>query len=293
MKFAIITSIKDQAGINIHDSLVKNYGFLESGNFEEKSKHFLDIKKNSVELFVVNNESVFEEKLDERIDADYFIFATRHQSSSETPSFTVHPIGNWEKAEMGGEEKKLCLAPSALLKLSLNTLNEKIEEYGMNDVSVLYESTHHGPLLSKPAMFIEIGSTRRQWSDERFGNLMSHAIISAIEKFAMHKSSSEKFRAAIGIGGLHYANNFLKIIRNTDIAMGHICPKYNLHNLNKSLIKQALEKTENDFESDSESSSGKAEKLVILDWKGLGDEKERIVNVLEELNIRYLKTTGF
>ncbi|HLD89090.1 MAG TPA: D-aminoacyl-tRNA deacylase [Candidatus Nanoarchaeia archaeon] len=284
MKFAIITSIKDQAGINIHDSLVKNHGFSENGTLDGNSKYSLELKKNPVELLTVKKESVFEKDIDKRIDADYFIFATRHQSSSEAPAFTVHPIGNWGEAEMGGEAKKLCIAPSALMKISIQTLDEKAEEHKLKGTEVLFESTHHGPLLSKPVMFIEIGSSRKQWGDTNIGKIMADSIIASIEKFIAHIKSESRFKTAVGIGGIHYANNFMKIIRNTDIAMGHICPKYNLHNFNKALLFQAIEKTE----KDSGETPG-----VIIDWKGLGDEKKNIRQLMDELKIEYRKTTDF
>ena len=57
-----------------------------------------------------------------------------------------------------------------------------------------------------------------------------------------------------GIGGLHYANNFNKRILDSDIAIGHICPKYALENLDKEMILQGMSKT-----------VPKAD-FVLLDW---------------------------
>ena len=75
--------------------------------------------------------------------------------------------------------------------------------------------------------------------------------------------------------------NFKKIQLQSDIAIGHVCPKYNLPNLDKEMILQALEKT-----------TPKAN-LIIVDWKGMGEHKERIVNILNEIGIEWKKTKDY
>ncbi len=64
----------------------------------------------------------------------------------------------------------------------------------------------------------------------------------------------------------------------TDIAISHICPKYHLSKLNEELIKQSIQKT--------------VEKVnfIVLDWKGLGAEKQRIVETLKNLNLEIKRT---
>jgi D-tyrosyl-tRNA(Tyr) deacylase len=71
--------------------------------------------------------------------------------------------------------------------------------------------------------------------------------------------------------------NLAKLIERNNIALGHICPKYALANLNKEMIKQALNRTT------------EIVKEVILEWKGLGTEKERIVSILKEMNISFIR----
>jgi D-tyrosyl-tRNA(Tyr) deacylase len=62
---------------------------------------------------------------------------------------------------------------------------------------------------------------------------------------------------------------------NSDYAVGHICPKHMLGNLDSKLLKQAVEKNGSRFS------------MVVLDWKGLGAEKARIVSLLDDLGIKY------
>jgi D-tyrosyl-tRNA(Tyr) deacylase len=65
--------------------------------------------------------------------------------------------------------------------------------------------------------------------------------------------------------------NFMKLIDK--YAFGHVCPKHQLVNLDESMIRQVLEKNSVDD--------------VILDWKGLGPEKNRIVTLLKEMKIEF------
>ena len=62
---------------------------------------------------------------------------------------------------------------------------------------------------------------------------------------------------------------------------GHICGKYDLENLDLELIKEAMEKT-----------MPKA-KFILLDWKDLGKEKQNIVKILDENNIKFERSDRF
>ena len=244
---AIIVSKKDTAGMNIKECL-ENY----------------DLEKYDTKLFMVEKESVFNENIDEEIDADFFIFATKHKSESKINSLSVHTAGNWTKAanEHGGQDRKLCIAPAAYLKMALLKLMELAKDI---DFEVVQECSHHGPFLeSKPSMFIEIGSSEEQWKNKQAGEIIAKTIIYLLE------NKPPSCRAAFGIGGLHHTPILTKTMLKTDIAFGHVCPKYMLEFLDKEMILQAIEKTE-----------PKAE-LGVLDWKGLGKEKTRIKGLLEE-----------
>lgn len=257
MKFAVIISKKDSAGMNIK-------GFLDTGFLE---------KHNAV-IHLLEEESVYAENIDQKVKADLFIFATKHRSEKGAPSLSVHSPGNWAKAELGGQNRKLCIAPALYLReglIKLNQLNEKTKL----DFDVVQECTHHGPYLEKQAMFIEIGSAQKEWENKTAGKIIAETIHFLISE------KPENVQTAFGIGGLHTTPNFLKLILDKNIALGHVCPKYMLEYLNKELILQAIEKThpKND--------------LIILDWKGLKTEKQRIVGMLDELGLEYKRTGDF
>ena len=266
MNIAIISSSKDLAGVNIRNNLIEIFNFegidekFDSNNVYEYNK----IKNKNIKSYLINSDLIHAENIDKKIEADVFIFASKHKSKENTPSFTVHPIGNWDKAEFGGEERKLCLSSAVLLK----NLFIKLNKNGNKNYEISMEATHHGPYISKPAVFVEIGSTEKEWSDKSNGEIIAKTIISTLNQ-------DNKYKIAVGIGGTHYCTNFNKIVLSTDIALSHICPKYHLDKLNEGLLQQSIEKTKE-----------KAD-FILLDWKGLGTEKQRILNLLKNINLEF------
>lgn len=261
MEFAIIASSKDPAGINIRNNLIELF------DFEELNEKFYD--HNNIKLYLTNQELVYAENIDNGIDADFLIFASKHRSKENTPSFAVHGIGNWNEARLGGKEKMLCPSSAVLLKNLFIELNKNAKQ---SEYEITLEATHHGPYVEKPSVFVEIGSTEKEWSDKQNGEIIAKTIMNAIG------NEKKDYKIAIGIGGPHYTMNFNKIALRTDIALSHICPKYALQNLDEELIKQAVQKTVEKVD------------FVLLDWKGLGQEKQRIIEMLKKLNLEFRRT---
>ncbi len=249
---AIITSKQDLAGVNIAEELKKE-----------------PLEKYNAELYEVEEKSVNAENIDKKIEADLFIFATKHESKSGIPSLSVHSPGNWGIAELGGKDNELCICPASYLKEALIFL----EKNNTINYDIVQECTHHGPFLEKPCFFIEIGSTEKEWKNKEAGKIITKTIIYLL------KNKPKQYESAVGLGGLHTTPNFKKIILNSDIAIGHVCPKYNLENLNENNLKQAIEKT-----------IPKSE-LIILDWKGLKEHKEKVK--LLTSNFKVKRTSDF
>ena len=121
MNIAIISSSKDPAGVNIRNSLIELFSFEKTNEKFDGNDIFVfnEIQNKSIKLYLINEDLIFSENIDKKIDADFFVFASKHRSKENTPSFAVHPIGNWDKAEFGGQEKKLCSSSAVLLKIFL------------------------------------------------------------------------------------------------------------------------------------------------------------------------------
>ncbi|MFH1642585.1 MAG: D-aminoacyl-tRNA deacylase [Nanoarchaeota archaeon] len=255
MKTAIIISKQDPAGVNIAECLT-DYSLEE-----------LDAK-----IYPQEKESIYCEEIDKEINADLFIFATKHQSIKGVNSLSCHCPGNWGKAEAGGKDKNLCIAPALYIKeifLLLNRLNTL-------DFEVTMECTHHGPYLDKPSFFIEIGSNNEQWTNIDAGKIIAQVIIEFLKK--LKNNAIKTYEVAVGIGGTHYLSKLNKFQLNSYIAIGHTCPKHMLKELDEKMIIQSIEKTtpKPDF--------------MLLDWKGLGKEKANIIELLTRLRIPFKKT---
>jgi len=267
MNTAIIISKKDIAGTNIKQQLLELFDFKKlEENLDNNPIYQLNINNKTIKLYTLNNDTIHAENLDKKINADLFIFATRHRAKAGVKTLCLHTPGNWGKAEFGGKEKQLCTAAPSYIKDAFLILNDLAKD---QDYEKTLEVTHHGPFIEKPCFFIEIGSSEEQWKDKNAAKIIAKTIIKLLQ------TEKKEHKVAFGIGGPHYASNFNKILLKTDIAIGHICPKYALQDLDEQMIKQAIEKTNEKVD------------FVLLDWKGLGKEKQRVVNILEKNSISY------
>ena len=80
MRIAIITSIQDPAGRNIREALQSLYPW-EQGRLRRNA---------TLTLHEIEQDTVEYEHIDKDIEADIIVFATKHQSRSGIPSFSVH-----------------------------------------------------------------------------------------------------------------------------------------------------------------------------------------------------------
>src|SRR3989338_3993884 len=183
---------------------------------------------------MLNNEMIYAYDINKKINADFFVFISRHVSKENTPAFTAHSIGNWGNAEFGGKSNALCPSSAVFLKRVFLELAEKAK--GKRGYEITLEATHHGPFIGKPTLFIEIGSTEKEWADEGNGKIIANAIINSIKNYE-HAERNDKI--AIGLGGTHYCNNFVKIIQRKNIAFSYICPKHSLGKLDENLLNEA------------------------------------------------------
>jgi len=193
------------------------------------------------------------------------IFASKHASKEGVPTLTVHSDGNFCKAEVGGKDCSLSIAPAPYLKSALLFYYEN----QLPGYKVSLEVTHHGPNLNKPSLWIEVGSTEREWNDHK-------AIILACENIVNLKPIESE--VVVGFGGPHYAPKFTKVIINEDVAIGHIMPKYVMDHVKVNMIKEMINNTIPKVD------------YALIDWKGTkSDFRRKIISKLEELNIEYKK----
>jgi len=138
------------------------------------------------------------------------------------------------------------------------------------------ESTHHGPYIETPSLFIEIGSTSEEWNDKKAGDLIAKTIIQAVNTFKENKN----IKPAFGIGGPHYCPNFNEIQLGNKFAISHVIAEYALP-LTPSMVTEAINKTLPKIN------------CVLVDWKGLGNATQRnnALELLKKFNLEIVKTS--
>ena len=255
--FLIVASKLDKAGINITTQL----------------SQFGDYK-----FYLVDKEIIYTENLDmEKINQyDFIIFASKHKSESKEKTLSVHAPGNWRSADFGGEKNKACKSSALFMKYLFEKLNEKAEEAFLKEYKVTMEATHHGPLIDKPCVFIEIGSTEFEWTDRRAGFAVARAISDAIATF----KENPYHEIAIAIGGPHYCPSFNNIQLKSNVAISHVIPNY-VFPITEETIREAVAKTAEELD------------FVLLDWKGLGnaEQRQRVIEILKKLYLNYKRTS--
>jgi len=274
-KISVVVSKTDLAGINIASCLIKKFNFRETEKqFDSNSVYSFSSEKNYFDLVFINEKQVFADYLNE-LETDLIVFASKHSSETKKPCLSVHPIGNFSKAELGGKDKSLVPTSSLVMKNFYLNLLKEVKERNF-DFPVLLEQTHHGPFLSKPCVYIEIGSSEEEWQNPVAGEIIASVIMNSFENF------NSNFKTAVGIGGTHYCPEFSKIEERTEIALSHILSKYYVDEVDLSLFKQMIEKT------------AEPVSLALIDWKGLvSEQRNKIISFCEELNLDWKKTRDF
>ena len=252
-KYLIVASKKDLAGSNITTQL---------SQFQNNPVISAMKDSPSFDFYLIDTEIIEDKGIDqEKINQyDFIIFASKHQSEKGGKTLSIHAPGNWlsTKPEMGGQPRKVCKSSALFQKQMFEKLNENSEKYELQDYSITLEATHHGPLIDKPCVFIEIGSTETEWQDRRAGFVIAKTISDTINEFKENPYNE----VAVGIGGPHYCPNFNKLQLKSNVAFSHIIPKYVLP-FKEEMIQEAIKKTEEEVD------------FVVLDWKGIGNEEQR------------------
>ena len=252
----IITSKDDAASTNIATRLLEIYPFIETPErYRGHPVYSWRLHDKEIRLLTVNGELAYLQDLANKSDVELIIFVSRHESRDNKPIFSVHVPGNFSKAEFGGLSRKVSIVPANAMRAALIEMTAQRTLLELEEFTVYYEGTHHGPSLDTPAVFVEIGSTPTEWNNPLAGEVVAHAAITAIK-------NTLKVEGAVGIGGSHCNRRLTSISQDSNIAFGHIIPSYAFKWLTPELINQCIERT---LEKNP---------TLVLDWKGI-DRKDR------------------
>jgi D-aminoacyl-tRNA deacylase len=262
----LLCSEEDIASVNIRNALMAGRKWEDDG---------IAFYHNDMVMFSIPDVHIRAENVDERakkagIDANEIIFLSRHKAASCIPTLTVHPIGNFHNADLGGRPQTLVRSSPATMTGMLRSLMSM--DTGHFQVS--FEVTHHGPWVSIPATFIEIGSDAAQWGNRDAARMLSDAIYGYEEK---------DYTTAIGIGGGHYAPRFTEVSKDHEINFGHMIPEYAFKDSdNDDLIRMLTVSAEN---------SGT--KLVYIHKKSMkGEMLKRVKDAISSCDMEAISTSS-
>ncbi len=209
-------------------------GEYDGNDMWEINENQGDYCKKGTRLITINNIHIKAEKIDENyekkenVKINNIIFLSRHKAASGKPSLTVHPIGNWGKAEYGGEEGKITPASPKIM----TSLLREIKENQLEGFDVCFEATHHGPLLNTPTIFLEIGSTENEWEDE----LPAQSLIKSLLEVKYIDGKN-----VVGVGGGHYTPRFTEAALTHSVNFGHMIANYGVPFVNTKVLRNAIE----------------------------------------------------
>lgn len=258
MHAAIICSEIDAASQNVARHLLKRVPWARCS---EEPVHWT---YGNFQLLVTKGRLIKQEALDRELNADLLIFASRHQSEKRKgPVFTAHFTGNIE----GSQQVVPTLARAAPRALKL--VVERLKR--LSSIEVLVEVTHHCPCtINTPSLFVEIGSSKSEWTDEALGDTMAQAILSLDSPLL-----NSQCVTAVGFGGPHYALRHTEVLLGSDICYGHIFATYQLERLSPAIVQEAFERSRAQF--------------AYFDRKQMGAERDRLLSILHNLGYEVLR----
>lgn len=247
----LIASVVDDASTNIKQRLLERASWLTTdqefqdhkvrklhGNpFVSGHTDQLLLPPKGTLLVTLQDWHLYAEDLDRELveaglpEPELLIFLSRHSAASGKPTLTVHPVGNYQKAQYGGQPGTLSLSAPQWMTGALCELSQQTAYVGLEH-GVSYEVTHHGPFLQTPSFFIEIGSDETQWPRKGPANAIALSLL---------KAEAAQGPVLVGVGGGHYAPRHTDVALEFKASIGHMVPAYALKDQPLEKQTRALE----------------------------------------------------
>jgi len=221
------------------------------------------------DLIMIPTPAISADWMEEKYQYDGYVFLSKHASESGVLALTCHSTGNFSDAQFGGFPRQVAIPHPHLQKSYMQHLWKKKDNFSRFEITI--EATHHGPTaLNKPTIFIEIGTTQKEWTDKK--------LCESIAQIVMEEMSKEpsKQEVAICFGGTHYPKKFNKELIEGQFALGTVMPKHALDSLDGKLFSHIL-------------SRNKEAKFALIDWSSLGKNKQKVVDLLQATDLEMIK----
>lgn len=248
----------DPAGSNMATYITKDMD-KEGDIFH--GKHF--------DLIMIPTPAISADWIEEKYQYDGYVFLSKHASESGVLALTCHSTGNFSDAQFGGFPRQVAIPHPHLQKSYMQHLWKKKDNFSRFEITI--EATHHGPTaLNKPAIFIEIGTTQKEWTDKKLCESVAQIVIEEMSK------EQSKQEVAICFGGTHYPKKFNKELIEGRFALGTVMPKHALDSLDDDLFSHIL-------------SRNKEAKFALIDWSSLGKNKQKVVDLVQTTDLEMIK----
>ncbi len=231
----IIVSGGDIASTNQAKSLLSKCEWQEGPLVEE----YRTWDRNSVRLWWRDGGVLYEDNLELRWERETgekvteVVFPCRHVAASGFPCLTIHPIGTPQYAvnetpPFGGKSGG-APPPSPRMSAWMQELKKQVEIHNLKDeFTISFETTHHGPWINVPCMFIEIGSTEEKWGHEVAASALADVIINGLNLNSNQEIPIlEHEKVVFCLGGGHYAPLPMRL-SDKGIVLGHMLANYAL-----------------------------------------------------------------
>lgn len=256
----LIAYVEDAAGRNMAEHLVG------SGNLPVEPDRVYHT--DTYDVVLISTPAISADWLESKYEYDSYVFLSRHSAESGQLALTCHSTGNFEEARFGGNARQVAIPMPSLQKRYMKLLWEARDSFAGFDITL--EATHHGPTaLSKPTIFVEVGTTPQQWTDKSLCSMVAPVLHEAL-------CGREHYPAAVGFGGTHYPGKFTTEVIEGIYALGTVVPKYALEFLDEDLLYHILERNPDAH-------------TALLDWDSMGKHRRRIVGMLEEYGIKNVR----
>ena len=249
---------KDPAGHNIAKFISQE---LEKNGDVYKGKDF--------DLSIISSPVISADLLEEKFDYDGYIFLSKHAAESGVLALTCHNTGNFSDANFGGNNRQVSIPHPYIQKSYIQNLWNARSKF--SEFQITIEATHHGPTaLNKPALFIEIGTTEKEWNDVNLCNSIGQMIVDVM------KRQQKSYPIAICFGGTHYSEKFTNELIHGKYSLGTVIPKHALGYIDQSLFSHIIKRNN-------------GATAALLDWNGMGKNKQKILEMLGTTDLEVIK----
>ena len=221
------------------------------------------------DLAIIPTPAISADWIEDKFDYDGYVFLSKHAAESGVLALTCHNTGNFSTATFGGYERQVSIPHSNLQKSYIHNLWDARKQFTKFQITI--EATHHGPTsLEKPTLFIEIGTTPKEWNDVNLCNSVAQIVVQTM------KQNQKLYPTGICFGGTHYSDKFTNELINGKYALGTVIPKHALDEIDQFLFSHIIERK-------------RGATTALLDWTGMGKNKHKILEMLEGTDLEIIK----